>query len=914
MKKWEKNYKLFNALNNPFLHRIVDYLFENQLPLENTQLILPGKRPVVFIEEIFQNKSYNGFLPEFYSIEQLTQKISGLLPISGIPLWIKAFEVYKKIDLNESFENFLKWAPTVLKDFNELDIYTQNPKRLLDYMVEVDRIENWGVEDYSASELLQKNQLFWEKLKPFYLQLHQTLLEENSGTSGMIFRKAAENSPHYLQKQPNTHFVFAGFNALSTAERKIFQDFAKSSNTHFLWDIDAYYYNDNVQEAGTFFREYATQYPEFHVDEKIVHDFENPKNIQTYSCPKQVIQAKFLSRYLNEVPAEELNDTALVLCDENALNTVLGSIPEKIKDINITMGYPLQRNEIVLFFERIIQLHIKSQGKEEVYIKDLMEVMRSYVPLQFSEEKEKNAFEKNVQERKLLYVNVNQSEPLRNLSIFPLLQNSLEVSEFIQNAQEYCEKRSKNVHESIIQKAIYQKLQILFKELASFLTIEYISWEALPLLFRQLVKNTQLDFIGKPLEGLQIMGLLETRLLNFKNIVMLNVNEGVIPLGRTENSFIPFDIKKKFGIDTFLENDSVYAYHFLRLLQSAKNIDLLYNEVSEGLQSGEKSRFIAQLELESNHSIESNSLKTASRIPLYEELQTIEKTPKIEEKLQEWVHGKISPSALNLYLYNPIQFFQRYVLGIRDIEAIDEGFDARIMGTIVHSVLEKLYAPFAENSDNRQIFNVENANGLLPKITSEMNAVLQSSGYPLEWFEKGNILLEKKLSERMIQNLIQSDIADLEAGNTIEIIELERNLSFEHEHSTLGKITFGGFIDRIDRFNGMYRVIDYKTGKIHALKTHNKHGLIPLTKDSTHIVQLALYAEFIFQNYATDKVLCGIYSLKKLKNGVHYLDINGENIITPENAMIIMRQIDELITEIMNDAVPFEYEPEAKAF
>ncbi|MBV2223964.1 MAG: PD-(D/E)XK nuclease family protein, partial [Cloacibacterium sp.] len=422
--------------------------------------------------------------------------------------------------------------------------------------------------------------------------------------------------------------------------------------------------------------------------------------------------------------------------------------------------------------------------------------------------------------------------------------------------------------------------------------------ETLEVLINQLINSETIDFVGEPLEGLQLMGLLETRLLNFENIILLSANEGKLPLGNSQNTYLPFDVRKQFNLHTFLENDGIYAYHFYRFLQNAKNIYLLYNALGSGVNTGEKTRFITQIEMESQHKIEHIIIENTSE-PINQEPITIEKTPAVLEKLEEWKQ-KVSPSHLVTYLYNPIDFYLDKILNTRETTEIEEELSQRNYGTLVHNALEYLYGKIIS-----KILKVNDLENLLQQVDESIDKAIERLKHQPEFYEKGMNFVHKQIAKRVVESVLNYDLELVKNGNALEIVALERkieNIPFKIDENN--GVIFYGFIDRIDILNGTLRIIDYKTAKPKNLKIKVKEDKIEnLFFDDKHkqAMQLCIYQYCISQidEFKNRELETGIWSFAEVNNGVQKVEFTEGNF---EDSLVSVKN---LILEILNPEIPF---------
>lgn len=888
-----------------FIENVVSELIDSQADLLQTTIILPGNRPMLFFRQAFQKKLKNSILPKFLSIDDFVTEISGLQQISQIQIWFAAYNSYKKIiESPDEFENFIKWIPTLLKDFDDINSSLVNPREIFDYLISAERIKKWGQEnlEIGSNQLMSKHLNFWKMAGDLFHQLNEDLLIQNKAYRGLIYQKAVEKLPEFISKSDEI-FVFAGLNALSNAERKIVFELNKFNRAKLFWDSDTYYMNDENQEAGHFLRNYKTMFSDWNWES---NELTQPKKIQTIEIGKRVGQAKYLHKILSEIPDDKISETAVVLADETLLSAVLSAIPPNISKVNITMGFPLDKSSMAYFFRSVFELQMNREklgNGKTFYYKNVLDVISNTIFL----EKNYDAGKLNRKIRKENRI-FNTSEFIKGELDGSIYKNLFEIhadtNSFVTHLIQWIESlmQNKDIEINDLDKEYIYRFSLLMNQLADelkdFNSVQ--NFKTLYVLYNRLLQNETISFVGEPLEGLQLVGLLETRLLDFENVIMTSVNDGVIPPGRTENSFIPYDIRREMGMNTFTENDAVFAYHFYRLLQRADNVNLLYNTESDGLDSGERSRFIAQLEYESNHKIENKIAVPEFTAQLHHPLE-IMKTPAVMEALERWIDKGISASSLSSYLRNPIDFYQQQILGVRDFEDAEETVGARILGNIVHDSLEELYTP------------------LLGKILKEndFEAVLEDAERALKKsfeneygkgdYQRGKNHLVYKIAHSFIQNVIKAD-QQLTKNNEFIIHQLECEMFASLILNNGKEVKLKGFIDRIDELNGVKRIIDFKTGSVtEATLNINSGKLENVFSDAkfSKPLQLIFYAHLYFGNREDLNVQFGIYPLKNPKKGLIPLKFDGEITFDKEILNFTNEHLINLIEEILNPEISF---------
>ena len=889
-----------------FLPKIISELLSETSDLSLTVVVLPGKRPVVFLKQILKEQKYEGFLPEFFTVDELIKKISGKQHIQGISLWLFGYDVYKKIYPEETLENFLKWFPTLLKDWDDMLKFGEEDKAVLEYMLDDERIKNWGETLGDGDNARKRNLNFWKKMNVFLPKLKENLQAKGWVTDGMIHEMVREKISDFAE-ETETRFVFCGFNALTPLEEKLIRELLQKGKAECFFQADEYYIKDLKQEAGKFLRKHM-HWKEFNENRKfqwIENSFCEEKNIKVYEVAGNVTQTKILPEILQEIPKENYSKTAVVLLDENLLLPSLDAV-SFVDNLNITMGFPIKNLGFSGAVKKLfyLQKQLEKNDKSYYYL-DVFSVLEEF-PDNEEDRKIIDQFTAKIEGENIVYISKKMmQEHLGELSYFRLFEKRA-AAELLEDLSNFCYQLKFREIDDILYENV-SLFETTFKILKNHMK-DYdfeISIDALEVLMNQLVNSENLDFQGEPLEGLQFMGLLETRLLDFENIILLSVNEGKLPLGNTQNTYLPFDVRRNFGLNTFLENDSIYAYHFYRLLQNAKNIYLLYNALGSGVNTGEKSRFITQMEMESPHKMEHIVIENTSE-PILQEPIIIEKTEKVLEKLNEW-KDRISASHLISYLYNPIDFYLNNILKAKETEEIEEELSQRNYGNLVHYALEELYGEL-----QGKILKESDIEDLKPKINEAIDSAISELKHQPELYERGMNYIHKSMAAKVVEHILDYDLGLIKDDNSLEIISLENRINAEFLMDENGeKINFVGYIDRIDRLNGVVRVIDFKTAKAKNLSMKPKEEKLEdfmSSADSKQALQLSIYAYMVLHNegFAVNQLQCGIWSFAEIGKGVQTLKIYDNENIDNENVSICMNSIKNIILEILNPEIPFK--------
>lgn len=893
-----------------FIDKVVEDLLQTHENLEQIRIILPGNRPKLFFQNSFKKHLRNSILPEFVSIDDFINEIAGLQRISQIQLWFQAYESYQKVvEKPDEFSNFLKWIPTLLQDFDDIDSSLVDFNYLFEYLVSTERIKKWGNEnlDLNSNQLVSNHLFFWKMASDLFRQLKTDLLAKGFAYRGLMYKKAVENLDNFIENQTN-HFVFVGLNALSQAEKKIVFDLKKHGKASLFWDADTYYLNNPSQEAGVFLRNYNEQDPDW---KWTFDEFSKDKNIEVISFSKRVGQAKYLHQLLSKIPEDEWTETVVVLADETFLPAVLSSIPSQIDRVNITMGFPLNKSSMAYFFRAVFELQMNREklGKgKSFYYKNVIDILGNQI---FKESSDvANQLKKDIQfENRIFSTSEFLIEQLKDSLYADLFKIPPSIREFVDLLLQWTHRlmREAKVELNTMDKEFLYRFGLLFtqlkEELQDFEGIQ--DFKTLYVLYTKLLQNETISFVGEPLEGLQVVGLLETRLLDFKNIIMTSVNDGILPPGRVENSFIPFDIRRQMSLQTYTENDAIFAYHFYRLLQRAESIQLLYNSEADALGTGEKSRFITQIEIESGHKINHKSAAAKFHAQKNQEL-LIPKTPTILNRLNSWAENGISPSSLNNYLRNPIEFYQQRVLGLSEFEEAEETVGARILGNVVHETLEILYTPHL-----KKILIPSDFDSMFKNLEFQLNENFKKH-YKSGEFKSGKNLLIYKIAQTFVENVLKND-QNLSGKHEFSILEMELKSETELELNSGRKVKLKGVIDRIDSVDGQKRIIDYKTGTVKPdslkVKSENFERIFSESGFDKPL-QLIFYAYLYHAKFANEKVVYGIYPLKYPKKEVIPMSIDNEILFDAGLIEVTKTDLSNLIEEILDATIPFQEDRE----
>jgi hypothetical protein len=915
--------------NTSFLDKIAKVLLDDHsVKLSNIVVVLPNKRAKIFLIEALKKQVDNNILsPEIVSIEELIQDIASIRAIDPIELLFEFYEVYLLItekSNQQSFELFANWAKTLLQDFNEIDRYLLDPSHVLSYLKDIEDIKKWGIEVENKTQLLENYIDFWKLLPNYYQSLYSHLLNKGIGYQGLIYREAVNNLNHFSDSIKEKQFVFAGFNALNAAEERIIQHLIASDQARIYWDVDQTFINDPFHDAGLFVRHFKESWKQYKSNpfEWIVNDFSQSKNFHIIGTPKTIGQAKIAGSIIENIsninPNATLDKVAIVLGEENLLVPLLYSLPSSVGALNITMGYSSKNNPVQILIAKLFKMHTNALARNSksyvLYYKDVLDILTHPLVEPYAKTSSLvGIINQNnytfITHHKLLELNPNPSDLF--LLLFKKWENgSMAVLETISSLLLTIKTNlsNDNEEEKITKAFVYAIFKVINKLInyySQHLHIDKI--ETLYAIYKQVIDLAEVSFEGEPLNGLQIMGVLESRVLDFETVIITSMNEGKLPAGKSMNSFIPYDVKRELGLPTFKEKDAIYTYHFYHLLQRAKTIFLIYNTESEGLDAGEKSRFITQLEVEKQpkhtltHEIYNAVLPETAYQPMI-----IPKSAAVMLRLKEIAENGFSPSALTSYIRNPIQFYFQKILRISEVEEVEENIALNTLGTIIHETLKVLYEPFIGKFLSEDA--ILNCFKLLDDEVLKQFKLVYKEGE----IKKGRNLLAFEVAKRNVSNFLKVELESIKNGDAIKILALEQRFERILEHPSLPfPIKIGGSVDRIEEHNGNIRIIDYKTGKVEkasvALKSWKN-----LTEEikNDKIIQVLAYAFMYEKESKGQPIEAGIISFKNLKSGFlpfNFKEGKEENKIIDEEILSnYLEQMVLLLNEILDEETPFE--------
>ncbi|MFC2090485.1 PD-(D/E)XK nuclease family protein [Bacteroidota bacterium] len=926
-----------------FLEKLANYILEENISLESTCFVFPNRRSGLFFKRFLSNRTEHvTWAPTILTINELMQDLSDLDLVDNLEVLFLIHDIYATLTEHpESFDSYYPWAEMMLGDFDHLDKYLVDPVSLFKNVRDLKEIdEQFGDLEEEQVEFIRQfwksfhqgdtsaeKEVFlstWMMLPGIYKEVMQQLLVRGKAYEGLMYRKAAEMDTLALDERLSAeHYYFVGFNALSTSERKIFSLMKSMQRASFFWDYDEQYLRDDSMEAGRFLRENLAQFPP-PVDLEIFDSLSGERDIRIFDLPSDILQAKTVSKLLKEKQRKvsEANDTAVIACDENLLMPLLHSLPENIEMVNVTMGYPFSNTPLNSFLESLLRLHKnirrKGDGKALFYHRDVLSVL-NHQYFKIVSDANPSILSSAIIAENHIYIAPEYFMDEFSRLIFRITATVDEFGEYLQGIIDYLVRKlsaevdaGRNQLDLEYLLVILSKLNILNTQ---FQSRTPIALETYIRILRKILKNLRIPFTGEPLAGLQVMGILETRLLDFEHIIMLSVNEDIMPNSSTGHSFIPYSLRYAYGMPTREEQDAIYAYYFYRAIQRARKVDLLFKSASDGVKTGEMSRYLYQLKYSYNAKIIRPVLPvTSSEIYPIE----VEKGPEIQEILSGYLMTKeegpyLSPSSLNMYIECSLKFYFRKILHIGEQDVLLEELDPIGFGNILHRTIHRLYQHNSENG--RKI----NKAGLETIISgSDLDGILLQE-FKKEFFKgksgrnpEGRNLIILAILKRYVLQILSTDIQIA----PFTLLELEKeykhSLEIEFSGSTM-VVRIGGQIDRVDMLeSGIVRIIDYKTGNpdqrlesiASLFDSQNKNR-------NKEAFQAFVYATLFLAKEPGRMVQPGLYVTRKLfeKNFTPLFTFGKgeENTISSFNSFYeeFLNGLKQVVMDLFDPAIPF---------
>ena len=901
-------------MNSNFISHLALHIKEKyDLKKEELTVVFPNKRAAFYLRSRFKEiYDEDIWLPQMLSIEEAMTQWSGVRLVDTVEMLFELISIDSELyQHGDSISVFGNMASQMAKDFDEIDQYGVDAERLFSYINDLKQLGTWNL-DGGITQKERQYLLFFENLKRYYDRLRERLERQGKGYYGMITRRLAEFSDHELvAKTQNRMILFAGFNALTPTERKIIDKLYKAGHAEVVWDFDRYYVDDEHNEAGLFARDYLRHNVPWKPTVFSNSLLNDKKEIHLVGVNGNTVQAKALQSLLQ---VENASDIAVILADEKLMIPVLNAIPdsERYNRVNVSMGYPLKQTALDRLVAEFFALHRKGRKiKEEgwylwpilrvldeelvrtIFNKEEIDELGKYITyitknslfIYKEEDFRQQCHSKELQEfmRLLLQENAGQHpidlmDSLRSLLVF--IANKIQGSGQ-PNAMLFLLNQVSEAGK------VVNRLKDIMERYPQYV----VNFDELEVLYRLVSSGTSIKLNGSTTTGLQLMGLLEARNLDFKTFYMVGVNEGILPSGKNYSSFIPYNIRRECGLPDDHEKQAVYAYHFYRQLQGADKMYFIYNTNGSDT-GGEPSRFLMQLKYE-----------LAARNPQIKVIEqvfanvtepstppktlTVRKSDEVMallmQKLQpEQDYRALAPTSLSAYIQCPFKFYLKHLLRIEDNSA-EEETQSNAIGSVVHQTLQALYTDYCGTEISSTLFNEIIKPSLKPKLKKVIHEYF-AQGLP----NVGYNYLSKLNIDKLFENYLRYEASEL-ASHTTDILTVEQLLTTTVEVNGIS-CKVAGTADRIDCRNGMFRIIDYKTGNIEDREVKVPSNVETMRNIPEKALQLLIYKYLYLKNnpqIPPENVTAAIFGLRnrqvRFELKVDYGPLNDDFMGTMES-------------------------------
>jgi hypothetical protein len=870
-------------------------------------LVFPNRRAgLYFLKYLAAGIEKPIWVPSILTINEMFRSYSSLQIAGNEVLLFELYKVYRKLKKSfESFDDFYYWGDILLNDFDDLDKYLVDAPLLLSNIQDIKNIDQlFGGLTETQIEIIKR---FWINFNPekptkeksefisiwsillnLYSEFRSTLKEKGIAYEGMIFRELAENAGEEPSgnKWDMVHFI--GFNALNECEKVLMNRLKKAGKTRFYWDYDNSYLSESkLNSAGFFMKEnlkyFGNNMPADWNFNTFISSGKQSVKRRVIDTSSDVAQVKLISTLVHELPdlnPANAHHTAIVLADENLLMPVLTSLPENVGDINITMGHPLKQTLVYTFVKHLMDLQRTASlidANIRFSYKEVMSILKHPLLSAMMDDSDKLILNEIIKTN-LIWVPANRFSQSGNLvkifarpltpallsDYFKEVLSLISLNEETKNDVSHKNSVQRNIRNEFIYRIVLSinRLEAIVKSPdITFTNDTYIR------ILDRMLRIQSVPFSGEPLSGIQIMGILETRALDFKNLIIMSVNEGVLPAISTGTSFIPFTLREAFGLPSVNHQESIYAYHFYRLLQRAENVTFIYNSNSEGLRSGEMSRFLIQMKYESlmkpdfvNLNFE---IKTLSSIGGSID-RTIDHNAQLNSRfLDKSKKSILSPSAINTWLNCRMKFYYRYVNHLKEPEKISKDIDPAMLGNILHDMIKNLYQEYIGKVLTVEVLSSLIKNKpLLERIASDaIYSKINNGGNSVMG---GNEYIVREVLLAYVTRILNADkkltpftLTDLEKTYSVLITTLLNGSETE--------IFTGGKIDRVDVLSGTIRIVDYKTGSVaETISSIDELFMEDRKKDYDGWLQTLLYCEAYLAANPGKIIRPSVYKIKKL--------------------------------------------------
>jgi CRISPR/Cas system-associated exonuclease Cas4 (RecB family) len=889
-----------------FLDRIAQHISEKYGDrLESQCLVFPGRRAgLYFLKYLAARTGKPVWSPAVKTINDLFGFFSTLQIADPELLIFELYKVYTKLNKDsESFDDFYFWGEMLINDFDDADKYLADASGLFTNVSDIKKIDsefgaltpeqikvikNFWVNFDPDSPTDQKKGFLrlWSVLPRLYREYRETLITKGLAYEGIVYREIAERCmKDDLPEFKWERFHFIGFNALNECEKILMKYLRRHNKASFYWDYDNSFVSEKSKHSAGYFirnniRDFGSDMPSDWNYDTFVSGSPGIVKRHVIETSSDIAQVKLIPGILGKIPevsGSEAHHTAIVLADENLLVPLLSTIPEFVTDVNITMGYPVRLSPVYTLIKSLINLQKNSKVNGSDILFDHNDVFNILKQSYICEDTKAGTDEliSAMTGENRQWITAGSMKSIESLGhIFIKTDSPAAFTSYLRNILEAIYITGENdaglgntKFENRIRNELIYCTLLAINRLSSITgqsgilmtTVTYFR------LVDKVVRALSVPFSGEPLNGVQIMGILETRTLDFKNLILLSVNEGILPGGSSSSSYIPYNIREAFGLPTIRHQDSIYAYYFYRLLERSENVTFIYNSDSEGLRSGEMSRYLLQLRYLDQSPPEFFSVgyrfslppRTGTTVIRSDEIQTI-----LEQKYINPGRKSLSPSAVNMWLNCRMRFYYRYVCGLKEPDRILTEIDSAKFGELLHEIMKRLYTPYQGrkiNSDSIESIRIDKKS-----LEAGICEIINSKYGRTQSELRGNDQIIRYIIQSYVDQILRYDasLGDISIKGLEKEFYLPIRITLQNREV---EINAGGVIDRIDVLGSSVRIVDYKTGFVNS-EIDSLQSLFEYDSDMRNdaILQLLMYCEIYSGISKTGKTVPSLYAIRNL--------------------------------------------------
>lgn len=915
----------------PFLKQVASELIaKHQDDLAHLWIVVPGKRAGLFLRKYLAEALGKPiFAPQIFTLPDFVSRLSDKSTSTKLDLLLELYSTYKAIkgDTAEPFDVFSKWGTTALQDFADIEQSLVSPTTLFKDLRDIKEIENWSFHQQELSDSQKQYLDFWNQLGPLYQEFRESQLNKGKYSYALLCNELSKATPAGLLPENVKDLWFVGLSNLSKAEQRIIAKLREANKANVRWDVDDYYLLNDKHEAGSFLRHHTRSQDHINPNGWL----EIPKTITSYETTTPYSQALLAGELIGKFDISKAEQTAVIIADSSLLIPLIKNLPQLDCKVNIAMGYPLKQTAILRLLKSFLHLHSlnNEKAKRGIYYKTFLQFLEQESLSVYLKE-ETQSIRSLLASQKKIYLRPSDIHQFQ--TDHPLFQKLEYVFEGKNKKPSHWLKSALRLLDELYQLEIGNDFELECILRAQELLSEVIAivsetstgasdaedMKSLITMINQLLGNESITFTGEPLEGLQILNMVETRAIDFEHVIIIGANEDQLPGNLSDNSLIPYDVRYLYEMPIIADKESTYAYTLYRLLQRASKIDFLYSSITSDFKGTEQSRYITQLEIELPQYTDKHQLihvKSSLNInDIGENVMRIPNDEYAKKRVQEIWEAGISPSALNKFLTCPLDFYYRYILGLGEEEEVEEYISAATFGSAVHDVLENFFKEYVDDFPTKEaLLSFKTILG--PELEKAFHR-----HYGIGDLDYGENYLQYSLALKMLEKAVDFEINQLKErekeGKWCKISSIESFLSADIPQTEIPfSLKIKGKADRIDDESGVMRIIDYKTGAVSdadvKIKSDKAFENVFDGKNSK-AVQLLFYSYMKSkEGIAPENIQSALFSLKNHSSGWQYLTVDDRTYASTDDLILFEQQLIATAKKMLALSV-FEHSPNSK--